>query len=104
LDCVCDYCLSPAQAEEGITSHYGRSSGSKVSCGGRLNEGALTAAHKTLPWGTKVKVQNKSNGKSVTVTINDRGPFAKGRVIDVTPATARALGFNGLAKVSVPRE
>jgi rare lipoprotein A len=96
--------LSSAQAEEGIASHYDASSGSKVSCGGRLNEGALTAAHKTLPCGTKVKVQNKTNGKSVTVTINDRGPFVKGRVIDVTPAAARALGFSGLAKVTISRE
>jgi rare lipoprotein A len=64
----------------------------------------LTAAHKTLPCGTKVKVHNKSNGRSVTVTINDRGPFVKGRVIDVSPAAARALGFSGVAKVSVSRE
>jgi rare lipoprotein A len=96
--------LSAAHAEGGIASQYGRSSGSKVSCGGKLNEGALTAAHKTLPCGAKVRVQNKSNGKSVTVTINDRGPFVRGRVIDLTPAAARALGFSGLAKVNISRE
>ena len=67
---------------------------------GRLNEGELTAAHKTLPCGTKVKVHSKSNGRSVTVTINDRGPFVKGRVVDVSPAAARG----GVAKVSVSRE
>jgi rare lipoprotein A len=96
--------LSSAQAEQGIASRYGRSSGSKVACGGSLNEGALTAAHRTLPCGSKVKVHNKGNGKSVTVTINDRGPFVRGRVIDLSPAAARALGFSGLAKVSVSRE
>jgi rare lipoprotein A len=95
--------LSSANAEEGIASHYDRSSGSKVACGGSLNEGALTAAHKTLPCGTKVTVTNKSNGRSVTVTINDRGPFVRGRVIDLTPAGARALGFSGLAPVRIDR-
>jgi peptidoglycan lytic transglycosylase len=96
--------ICSAQAEEGIASRYDRSSGGKLACGGSLNEGALTAAHKTFPCGTRVKVQNKSNGKSVTVTINDRGPFVRGRVIDVTPAAARALGLGGLARVSVSRE
>jgi rare lipoprotein A len=51
-----------------------------------------------------VRVQNKQNGRSVVVTINDRGPFVSGRIIDLTPAAARALGFSGLAKVNVTRE
>jgi rare lipoprotein A len=59
----------------------------------------MTAAHRTLPFGTKVRVTNKRNGKTVVVRINDRGPFIRGRVIDVTPAAARALGFSGLAPV-----
>jgi rare lipoprotein A len=88
--------INVSNAEEGIASHYDRSSGSKVACGGPLNEGVMTAAHRTLPCGTKVRVTNKKNGKSVTVMINDRGPFVSGRVIDVTPAAARALGFSGL--------
>jgi rare lipoprotein A len=75
-----------------------------VACGGALNEGGMTAAHRTLPCGTKVRVTNKKNGKSVTVTINDRGPFVSGRVIDVTPTAARALGFSGLAPVSVSKQ
>jgi rare lipoprotein A len=66
-----------------------------------LNPLALTAAHRTLPFGTKVKVTNRHNGRSVVVTINDRGPFVRGRVIDVTPAAARVLGFSGLAQVSI---
>jgi rare lipoprotein A len=69
-----------------------------------LNPEALTAAHRTLPFGTKVKVINKSNGHSVVVTINDRGPFVSGRVIDVTPAAARVLGFSGLTPVTLNRE
>jgi len=57
-----------------------------------------------LPFGTKVKVTNKRNGRSVTVRINDRGPFVRGRIIDLTPAAARVLGFSGLAPVEVTKE
>ena len=96
--------IGVARGEVGIASHYDRSSGAKVACGGNLDEQALTAAHRTLPCGTRVRVENKQNGRSVTVTINDRGPFNKSRIIDLTPAAARALGFNGLARVSVERE
>ena len=85
----------------GLASVYSTESGSRTSSGGRLNPGALTAAHRSLPFGTKVRVTNKKNGRSVVVTINDRGPFVRGRVIDVTPAAARALGFSGLAPVSL---
>jgi rare lipoprotein A len=66
-----------------------------------LNPEALTAAHRSLPFGTKVRVTNKNNGYSVVVTINDRGPFVRGRVIDVTPAAARVLGFLGLTQVTL---
>ena len=66
-----------------------------------MDPGALTAAHRTLPFGTKVRVTNKKNGHSVVVTINDRGPFVSGRVVDVTPAGARALGFSGLTQVTL---
>jgi rare lipoprotein A len=87
--------------ETGIASVYSYEAGRKTASGERLNAEALTAAHKTLPFGTKVRVTNKSNGKTVVVTINDRGPFVRGRIIDVTPAGARALGFNGLAPVMI---
>lgn len=63
----------------------------------------MTAAHRTLPFGTRVEVVNQRNGKRVTVRINDRGPFIRGRVIDVTPAAANALGFSGLAPVRIVR-
>ena len=61
----------------------------------------LTGAHRTLPFGTQVQIINRRNGRSVVVRINDRGPFIRGRVIDVTPAAARALGFSGLTPVKL---
>ena len=87
---------SPAMAQSGIASIYAYS-GEKTASGERARPSGLTAAHRTLPFGTKVKVTNKRNGRSVTVRINDRGPFVRGRIIDLTPAAARALGFSGLA-------
>jgi peptidoglycan lytic transglycosylase len=98
--------LMNAAAEEqaGVASVYSTDSGSGTASGEKLDPGALTAAHRTLPFGTKVKVTNKSNGHSVTVTINDRGPFVRGRLIDVTPAAAKALGFSGLTQVTLNRE
>ncbi len=89
-----------AMAEFGIASVYAYS-GSKTASGERANPTGLTAAHRTLAFGTHVRVTNRRNGRSVTVRINDRGPFVRGRVIDVTPAGARALGFSGLAPVKV---
>jgi rare lipoprotein A len=62
---------------------------------------AMTAAHRTLPFGTKVRVTNQHTGRSVVVRINDRGPFVRGRVIDITPAAAHALGMSGLAPVTL---
>jgi rare lipoprotein A len=93
--------LTPASAENGVASVYSTESGNQTASGERLNPEALTAAHRTLPFGTKVKVTNKHNGRTVVVTINDRGPFVRGRVIDVTPAGARALGFSGLTEVTL---
>ena len=89
-----------AIAESGIASIYAYS-GSKTASGERANPTGLTAAHRTLAFGTHVRVTNRRNGRSVTVRINDRGPFVRGRVIDVTPAGARALGFSGLAPVTL---
>jgi len=95
--------LTRASAEDqtGVASVYSTESGSGTASGQKLNPDALTAAHRTLPFGTKVKVTNKGNGRSVVVTINDRGPFVHGRVIDMTPAGARALGFSGLTQVTL---
>jgi rare lipoprotein A len=93
-----------ANAQSGIASIYSTESGSRTASGVKLNPGALTAAHRSLPFGSRVRVTNRSNGRSVVVTVNDRGPFVRGRIIDVTPAGANALGFSGLAPVTVERE
>jgi rare lipoprotein A len=85
-------------ANPGIASVY---SDHHTASGERMSSGAMTAAHRTLPFGTKVTVLNRSNGRSAVVRINDRGPFVPGRVIDLSPAAAQALKVNGLASVSL---
>ena len=87
-------------AYSGVASWYGHT-GNRTATGERTNLGGLTAAHRSLPFGTRVRVTNNRNGRSVVVRINDRGPFIRGRVIDLTPAGARAIGMGGLAKVSL---
>jgi rare lipoprotein A len=85
----------------GLASVYDRSSGEQTASGESLREDAMTAAHRTLPFGTVVVVNNKKNGRSALVRINDRGPFVRGRVIDLTPRAAQALEISGLADVSI---
>jgi rare lipoprotein A len=93
--------VSSFSAQSGIASVYSVESGSKTASGARLDPGAFTAAHRTLPFGTKIRVTNKHNGRSVIVTVNDRGPFVRGRIIDLTPAGARAIGFTGTVPVTL---
>jgi rare lipoprotein A len=82
------------EVQVGLASYYdSRFHGEQTASGERYDEKALTAAHRTLPFGTHVQVTNLSNGRSVVVTITDRGPFARGRVIDVSRRAARRLGF-----------
>jgi len=89
-----------AKAESGIASVYDYPQA--VACGGRYDRNALTAAHKTHACNTKVRVTNKSNGRSVVVTINDRGPFVRGRIIDLSYAASKAIGMPfGLAPVTI---
>jgi rare lipoprotein A len=95
-------CPPLAMAQSGIASVYGYD-GQKTASGERASSRGMTAAHRTLPFGTRVRVTNTRNGRSVVVRINDRGPFVRGRVIDLTPAAASALGFSGLAPVNVAR-
>lgn len=95
-------CSLPANAQSGIASVYGYESG-KTASGEPAAPGGFTAAHRNLPFGTRVRVTNTRNGRSVVVRINDRGPYAAGRIIDLTPAAAHALGFSGLAPVTVDR-
>jgi rare lipoprotein A len=89
---------SNAFAQSGIASVY---SGGRTANGERAVPNRLTAAHRSLPFGTMVKVTHRKTGRSVVVRINDRGPYVRGRVIDLTPAAARAIGFNGLAPVNL---
>lgn len=95
----------PASAQ--IASWYdcaqpGECSRHKVTASGeRFNPNAMTAAHRTLPFGTMVRVTDQRTGRSVVVRINDRGPFVRGRVIDLSRAAARRIGMGGLARVRV---
>ena len=89
-----------ATAQSGTASVYAYS-GAKTASGEHASPHAMTAAHRTLPFGSKVRVTNLRNGRSAVVRINDRGPFVRGRIIDVTPAAARALGFSGLTRVKI---
>ena len=95
-------CTSAVMAQSGIASIYAYD-GEKTASGEHASSKGLTAAHRTLPFGSRVRVTNTRNGKSVVVRINDRGPFVRGRVIDVTPAAAHLLGFSGLTQVSLER-
>jgi rare lipoprotein A len=96
-------CLAGANAgQNGMASVYSYR-GSKTASGERSHPGALTAAHRSLPMGSKVRVTNRRNGRAVVVRINDRGPFVRGRIIDVTPAAAHQLGFSGIAAVSIEK-
>ncbi len=91
-------CLSsPASAECGIASNY--STGRVTANGERYRPQAVSAAHRRLPFGTKVAVVNRRTGRSIVVRINDRGPFVAGRIIDLSKAAARALGGGDLTPV-----
>lgn len=102
---VCILCPASVHTERGLASVYNYEGGRRTASGERTNPAGLTAAHRTLPFGSIVKVTNTRNGRTVYVRINDRGPFRRGRVIDLTPAGAKALGFSergaGLARVVV---
>ena len=87
-----------ASAQSGIASVY---SEGRTATGERVVASGMTAAHRTLPFGTMVRVTNTNNGRSVVVRINDRGPFVKGRIIDLTPGAAHAIGIAGLGAVTV---
>ena len=105
LVCVCNAstlaCVSTSTlAETCIASQYGYS-GSRTASGERMNPGAMTAAHRSISFGSQVTVTSHRTGRSVTVRINDRGPFVKGRCIDLSTAAAHALGMGGTEQVSL---
>jgi rare lipoprotein A len=92
---------SSGSGQSGMASYYWQ--GQRLASGGWFNPNAMTAAHKTLPFGTRVRVTHSGSGRSVDVTINDRGPFVAGRIIDLSRAAASAIGMTaqGVAKVKV---
>jgi|SRR5436190_2540967 len=92
------HAANAGENQVGLASVY---SGGRTANGEKAAPSHLTAAHRSLPFGTMVRVTNRSTGRSVVVRINDRGPFVARRVIDVTPAAAHQLGFSGLAPVAL---
>ena len=95
---------SGSGVESGLAAFYAhRLEGHKTASGAIYRPNGMTAAHKTLPFGTKVKITNKKNGKTATAVINDRGPTTPGRILDVSRRVARQLGFGktGMAEVEL---
>ena len=91
--------IAPRPAAAATASFYGAESGSRTASGERFDPNAMTAAHRTLPFGTWVRVT--MNGRTIMVRINDRGPFVKGRDIDLTEAAARRIQCGGVCKVHI---
>lgn len=88
------------RGESGIASWYSYT-GHRTASGGPYSGQEMTAAHKTLPFGSRVRVTNLATGRSIVVTVDDRGPWVRGRIIDLSPRAKRALGMGGLAHVCV---
>lgn len=96
--------VEETEIDGGMASYYGHElAGNRTASGERFDPAQLTAAHRSLPFGSLVRVTNTSNGDSVVVRINDRGPFSRGRVIDVSQAAAREIGMHrsGTARVKL---
>jgi rare lipoprotein A len=99
---ACAAPTAPAWAETGEASWVARSlRGRRTASGAPYDPRAMTAAHRTLPFGTRVRVTRTDTGRSVIVTVTDRGPWTDGRVIDVSEAAAEQLGFRGRGTASV---
>jgi rare lipoprotein A len=95
----------PTHSLQGVASWYGYPHHGRITASGRrFNMHELTAAHRTLPFGTRLRVTNLMNGRSVTVTITDRGPFVKQRVLDLSYAAAREIGMIGPGMAPVQLE
>ena len=96
--------VSGGHGQRGAASWYGPGfHGRRTASGETFNTHALTAAHKTLPFGARVRVTNERTGRSVVVRINDRGPYAHGRVIDLSKAAAQAVGISGVGQVTLAK-
>ncbi|MCI5875460.1 MAG: septal ring lytic transglycosylase RlpA family protein [Prevotella sp.] len=101
---LCSFTLLPAQTQRGKATFYSkRSTGARTASGARLHHDSLTCAHRTYPFGTLLKVTNLNNGKSVVVKVTDRGPFARGRIIDLSWRAAKELDIlsKGVSTVKV---
>jgi rare lipoprotein A len=97
---------NPNAAQTGMASYYGpKFHGKRTASGERFNQNAMTAAHRTAPFGSQIRVTNLASGKSVVVRVNDRGPFIRGRIVDVSTVAARQLGLvqRGVGRVRVQR-
>jgi rare lipoprotein A len=87
---------SASSGQVGVASYYGSElHGRKTASGERFNQHHLTAAHRTAPFGTRYRVTNLSTNRSVVVRVNDRGPFVRGRIIDLSSSAAKAIGMHG---------
>lgn len=98
--------LEPGQAEEGMASYYGAGHhGLRTASGERFDQNSLTAAHRTLPFGSEVRVTNLANDRTVVVRVNDRGPRVRSRIIDLSRGAAQRLGMtdDGVARVRIQR-
>lgn len=98
--------ILPAGAAEGVGLASWYQLPGRTACGGRHNPEAMTAAHRTLPCGSRIKVTNLANGRSATVTVVDRGPFVRGRIVDVSRGVARQIGLiqRGVGRVHIARQ
>ena len=104
LTLILSLIITDAFATIGTASWYGPGfHGRKTASGEKFNQYGLSAAHKTLPLGSHVKVTNLANGQSVIVRINDRGPYAHGRIIDLSQGAKNAIKMGGVGKVSITR-
>ena len=97
-----DSAQSQTQQFSGVAAYYDKGYEGKTAAGERYDPAKFTAAHKTLPFGTRLRITDKSNGRSVDVVVNDRGPFTRGRVLDLSLAAAKELGMidRGLSHVT----
>ena len=94
--------MNAQRVVDGQATYYGiKSHGRKTASGETFNKDAMVCAHRTLPFGTKLRVTNKKNGRTVVVRVIDRGPFGKGRVVDLSPAAARQLDMMSAGVVPV---
>jgi rare lipoprotein A len=99
---LCALVCLEGTAKAEIATYYGQEfAGRRTASGEKFNPSAMTAAHRTLRFGTRVRVTNSHNGRSIIVRINDRGPFVKGRAIDLSSGAARAIGMASTADVRI---